>query len=383
MPTPVNRRDWLKNNALAALALGFPLSSMANEEGLTRNFGAEAGLINLGSNENPYGISPKAKEAILGMLTESHRYQFNVASLRNFSKELAAYHKVNENQVLVTAGSGDALHLLARHFSKGNLVTATPTFATLPNTAKKLGTKVIEVPLTADKVTDLPAMLRAINSDTQLVYICNPANPSSTIVPTNELKDFCIEASKKAVVVIDEAYIDFLIAFDSNDTPENRTMISLIAQNPNVLVLRTFSKIHAMAGLRIGFVVGHPTLIDQLDKNYFSNTQMTVSNLTMAAALASLKDEQHRLSCKEKNTIARSYTFNALKEMNINPAISYTNFLFFPLGKYPGDFAQDMLKKNVIVRSMNYPDGKWGRVSIGTLDEMKQFVSLMKADWKG
>jgi histidinol-phosphate aminotransferase len=383
MANPVNRRDWLKNNALAALALGFPLSSMANEEGLLRSFGSEAGLINLGSNENPYGISPKAKEAILNMLSESNRYQFNVASLQNFTKELATYYKVTEGQVLVTAGSGDALNLLARHFNKGNLVTATPTFAILPNAAKKIGTKVIEVPLTADKVHDLPAMLRAITSDTQLVYICNPANPSSTIVPTKELKNFCIEASKKAVVVIDEAYIDFLVRLDFDDEPENRTMISLIEQNPNILVLRTFSKIHAMAGLRVGFLVGHPTLIDQLDKNYFSSTQMTVSNLSMAAALASLKDEQHRIDCKQKNTVARSYTFNALKEMNIQSALSYTNFLFFPLGKYPGDFAQDMLKKNVIVRSMNYPEGKWGRVSIGTLDEMKQFISLMKADWKG
>lgn len=377
MPNPVNRRDWLKQNSLAALALGFALPSMANEEGLLRNFGAANGLINLGSNENPYGISHKAREAILGMLTESNRYQFNVAPLQNFKKELSSYYQVGSNQVLVTAGSGDSLHMLARHFSKGNLVTATPTFATLPNTAKKIGTKVIEIPLTSDKVHDLPAMLRAITNETQLVYICNPANPSSTIVSPNILENFCIEAAKKAVVVIDEAYIDFLNA------PDNRSMIGLINQNPNIIVVRTFSKIHAMAGLRVGFIVGHPTLIDSLDENYFRNSQITVSNLSMAAALASLKDEAHRESCKQKNAAAREYTFKALKEMNIQCIPSYTNFLFFPLGKYPGDFAQDMLQKNVILRSNNYPDGKWARVSVGTLDEMKQFIGLMKAVWKG
>ncbi len=368
----LNRRDWLKNNSLAALALGFALPSMANEEGLLRSFGAEYGLINLGSNENPYGISPKARQAILDMLSETNRYQFNVASLQNFTTELATYYKVNSNQVLVTAGSGDALNLLPRHFNKGNLVTATPTFASLPNTAKKIGTKVIEVPLTAEKTHDLPAMLRAMNSDTQMVYICNPANPSSTIISPNVLKNFCIEASKKAVVVIDEAYIDFLNA------PDNESMIGLIDQHPNIIVVRTFSKIHAMAGLRIGFTVGHPTVIDALHKNYFTNSQITVSNLTMAAALASMKDEAHRASCKEKNAAARSYTFNALKEMNINCVPSYTNFLFFPLGKYPGEFSEDMFKKNVIVRSNNYPDGKWARVSVGTMDEMKQFIGLMK-----
>lgn len=377
MSATLNRRDWLRNNSLAAIGLGIGFRSMANEEGITRSFGAPEGLINLGSNENPYGISPKAKEAILGMLSEAHRYQFNVPSLQNFSDVIAKYCNVGGDQVLITAGSGDALHLLARHFNKGNLVTATPTFATLPNRAKKLGTKVIEVPLTPQKTHDLPAMLRAITSDTQMVYLCNPANPSSTIIAPNVLKDFCIEASKKAVVVVDEAYIDFL------HTTDKESMIGLVDKNPNIIVLRTFSKIHAMAGLRVGYVVGHAAIIDSLDKNYFASTQMTVSNLTMAAALASMKDEAHLLDCKQKNEAARNYTFNALKGMNINCIPSYTNFLFFPLGKYPGDFAQDMFKKNVIVRSNNYPDGKWARVSVGTMEEMKKFIELFKADWKG
>ncbi|MEO8172108.1 MAG: aminotransferase class I/II-fold pyridoxal phosphate-dependent enzyme [Sediminibacterium sp.] len=377
MSANINRRDWLRYNSLAAIGMGIGFRSMANEEGITRDFGAADGLINLGSNENPYGISPKAREAILGMLSESHRYQFNIASLNNFTSAIANECKVTPGYIVVTAGSGDALHLLARHFNKGNLVTATPTFATLPNTAKKIGTKVIEVPLTADKKHDLPAMLRAITGDTQLVYICNPANPSSTIIPADELKNFCIEASKKASVVVDEAYIDFL------DKGDSESMIGLIDQHPNIIVLRTFSKIHAMAGLRVGFVVAHPTVADALEKSYFGNTQMTVSILSMTAALASLKDGSHRAECKQKNLAARSYTFNALQGMNIKCIPSYTNFLFFPLGNYAGNFSEDMFKKNVILRSNNYPDGKWARVSIGTMDEMKQFISLMKADWKG
>ncbi len=128
----------------------------------------------------------------------------------------------------------------------------------------------IEVPLTPEKTHDLPAMLRAITSDTQMVYLCNPANPSSTIIAPNVLKDFCVEASKKAVVIVDEAYIDFLNATDKE------SMIGLIDKNPNIIVLRTFSKIHAMAGLRVGYVVGHATIIDSLDRNYFGSTQMTV-----------------------------------------------------------------------------------------------------------
>ena len=373
MPTPLNRRDWLKRNSLAAIALGFSLPSMANEEGILRSFGAEKGLINLGSNENPYGFSPKAKEAIMSMMNEGHRYQFNVSSLGNFEKELAQYYKVNADQVIATAGSGEALIRLARHFNKGNLVTATPTFATLPNTSKRIGTKVTEVPLTKEKVHDLPAMLKAMDNNTKLVYICNPANPSSTVLPKRELKDFCIEASKNAIVVIDEAYIDFL------PDPESESMIGLIDKYPNIIVVRTFSKIHAMAGLRVGFIVGHPAIIRELDEDNFSSSIMNISNLTMAAALASLKDETHRLSCKQKNAEARNYTINALMGLNYKCIPSSTNFVFFPLGDYPGDFSKDMLGKNVILRSNTYPDCKWGRVSIGTMDEMKQFISLMKS----
>lgn len=377
MKNTLNRRDWLKSNSLAALAFGFSLPSMANEEGILRSYGAETGLINLSANENPYGISPMAKEAIRNMISEANRYQFNVTSLQTFTKELAQYYKVNTEQVLVTAGSGDALQMLARHFNKGNLVTATPTFSILPSTAKKVGTKVIEVPLTKEKIHDLPAMLKAINGDTQLVYICNPANPTSTIVSPNDLKKFCIEASKKAVVVIDEAYIDFL------DAPDNESMIGLVDKHPNVIVVRTFSKIHAMAGLRVGFLVGHPTTIDVLGKNYFSNSQITVSNLSMAAAMASLQDEEHRLSCKQKNEAARSFTIRSLQEMKINCIPSYTNFIFFPLGKYPGDFSKDMFDKNIFLRSNNYLGDKWARVSVGTIDEMKQFIDVMKKVWKG
>lgn len=369
----INRRDWLRQSSLAALTLGFSLPSMGNEEGITRHYGVENGMLNLGSNENPYGMSPRAREALTAMLNEHNRYQFNVRAFDNFRSDLGSYYDIGDEHVIVTSGSGDALSRLARHFSKGNLVTATPTFATLPNTAKKIGTKVIEVPLDADKVHDLKAMLRAIDDETESVYICNPANPSSTVLSPAALRSFCTEASKKATVIIDEAYIDFL------NPPYNESMISLVRDNPNIIVVRTFSKIHAMAGLRIGFIAAHPSTITKLDSGIFSGTQMTVSNLTMAAALASLKDEAHRASSKQKNADVRTYTTESLRQLGFKPVTSYTNFIFFPLGNYAGNFADDMLRKKVLLRSNNYADGKWARVSLGTMDEMKQFMAIMKA----
>ena len=305
----LSRRQWLKQGSFAALGLGFSLRSIANEEGIIRSFGMEAGLINLGANENPYGISPMAREAIINTLPDANRYYFSNKSVKDFRKQLAVHLGFADENILVTPGSGNALELMARHFNKGNIIAATPTFGILPNAAKKLGTELIEIPLTYEKVHDLPKMLEAINNKTALVYICNPANPTATIVGSNELKNFCIEAAKKTIVLVDEAYIDFL------EPPDNISMVELIEKNPNVLVMRTFSKIHGMAGLRVGYTIGHPSLIKTLEENYFSSTQMNISVTSYAAALASMKDEAHRKKSKEKNAAARLYTYNELMKM--------------------------------------------------------------------
>jgi len=372
MPENSTRRQWLRQTSLATLGLGFSFRSMGNEDGLTKLLNTNTTLINLGSNENPYGISLKARQAILDMMGETNRYQFNVASLQSFEKTIGEYYKVDENQVAVTAGSGEGLALLARHFNKGNIVTADITFGILPNTAKKIGTKVIEVPLTKDKMHDLPAMLKAINNETQLVYICNPANPSSTIVDSSALKSFCEEASKKTVVLVDEAYNEFM------DNGSAQSMINIVDKNPNVLVIKTFSKIHAMAGLRIGFIIGHSSLISKLQSNYFQSSIMCINNLAMAAAMASLNDEEHKKTSKQKNDEAKKYTIAELKKLGIDAVPSFTNFIFFPIKKYKGNYAEDMLDKHkIILRSNQYPDGQWARVSVGTMDEMKQFIQAI------
>jgi len=374
MPDNSSRRQWLKQTSLAALGLGFSFRSMGNEDGLIRSFGADNKVLNLGANENPYGISAKAKQAILDMMSEANRYSFNVASLQTSKKQVADHYKLNEDQVLFTAGSGEGLALLARHFNKGNIVTADITFGILPSTAKKIGTKVIEIPLTAGKVHDLPAMMAAINKETQLVYICNPANPSSTIVNHESLKSFCEEASKKTVVLIDEAYNEFL------DNGDSQSMIGLIDKNPNVLVIKTFSKIHAMAGLRIGYIIGNASLISKLQPDYFQSTQFCISNLSMAAAMASLADEDHKMMSRKKNEAARSYAWNEMKKMGIDPIPSSTNFIFYPVKKYTGNYAEDIFDKHkILLRSNKYSDGQWARVSVGTMEEMEIFCSTLKS----
>ncbi|HTQ27408.1 MAG TPA: histidinol-phosphate transaminase, partial [Puia sp.] len=354
------------------------LNALTNEEGMTRNAGSDKGMINLGSNENPYGISPKARQAIIELLPLANRYSFNIPSLKTCRSTLAKFHGLSSENILLTAGSGIVLDLGVRYFYKpgGNIVTAEPTFFILPNTAKKLGLGVNAVPVGRDRGLDLDAMMSAINQDTQLIYIVNPNNPTGTVLMPSTLKSFCIEASKKTAIMIDEAYMDFL------DAPYNESMIPLAASNPNVLVTRTFSKIHGMAGLRMGYVIGHPSRIRQLEDNYFNESQIAICNLTLAAGMASLQDEGHRQLCKQKNAAAREYTVKSLEAMNLHCIPSYTNFLLFSLDGFTGNFAEYMLTQNIILRSNEYLGEKWCRVSIGTMEEMQQFMKVMHQTWQ-
>jgi histidinol-phosphate aminotransferase len=216
-------------------------------------------------------------------------------------------------------------------------------------------------------------MLSAIDNNTKLVYIVNPNNPTATILNSDDLKNFCLEASKKTAVLVDEAYIDYV------DPPNNKSMIDLPANNENILVMRTFSKIHAMAGLRIGFTVAHPTMVEKMDKNIFAASQMCLSNLSMAAAVASLGDEEHRQQSKQQNAAARTYTIKSLAVLGLTAIPSSTNFIFVPLGNYKGNLADEMMAKNVILRSDSSSSEKWARISIGTMDEMQRFIPILKA----
>ncbi|KYP14726.1 histidinol-phosphate transaminase [Flavihumibacter sp. CACIAM 22H1] len=373
-----NRRTWLKQSAFAALGITVSLNSLGGEDYLPKDLRTllpdpKAGLVNLGSNENPYGLSPLAKKAISDLINSSHRYQYNIPHVQLFKKQLADYLGVTTDHLLLTPGSGEGLNLLARHYSKGNLVTANPTFGILPNTAKKIGVQVKEIPLDNQKVHDLPALLQAIDSNTAQVYICNPANPTGTVLHPDALRSFCEEASKRTVVTLDEAYLEFL------DPPFNQSMLPLVLKgNKNIVILRTFSKIHAMAGLRVGYILADPATINELKENYFGNSNFCMSALSLTAAMASLKDPAHSTTSKKLNAAARQYTQDALKKAGFDFIPSSTNFIYFNLKNYQGDFAADMLAKNIVLRSSEQPDGKWGRVSIGTLEEMKIFIKTME-----
>jgi histidinol-phosphate aminotransferase len=226
----------------------------------------------------------------------------------------------------------------------------------------------IKVPLADDKRVDLQAMLSAINGDTKLVYICNPNNPTGTTCERDALVE-CISATpRNTIILIDEAYLDFT---------KQQSLCSLVNDFPNMVVAKTFSKIYGLAGARIGYAIAGKTMIGKL-ANLQSNTNNSVSVLSKLAAIASLKDDRFVSDCRSLNESARKYTITALEKSGCTCIPSDTNFIYFSLSAYKKDYF-GQLENNRIQGTRIYEDqGKWTRITVGTMEEMKMFIKAIQ-----
>jgi histidinol-phosphate aminotransferase len=331
------------------------------------NISTESGPIRLNSNENPYGPSPAARKAIAGAVNISNRYQWTM--IDELAAAIAGKNKLKDENVLVGAGSTEVIDTVIQLVAekKGSFVMAGLTYGPWAKNAERLGLQKIAVPLKADKSYDLPAMLAAIRADTKMIHICNPNNPTGSVCGRNELLAFINEAGKKAMVLVDEAYIDYA---------DDLSVAELVKENENLVLVRTFSKIHGLAGARIGYALAHPSVIEQLSR-LRTWTNAAVGAPSMAAALASLGDDAFLKACKELNTKARQFSIEELKKLNIPSIASHTNFIYFSLLNYKADYF-DRLKIHNISGTRYYEEqGKWSRITVGTMDEMKQFINAL------
>lgn len=374
MKSNLSRREWFRS-ALAAgagipLGLSFvtelaaaPASQAEWEYWGTYKEGVK--LIRLGSNENPYGPSPKAREAIKNIITEGNRYAFE--SIDELHKMIAAKEGVPADHVMLGAGSGEMLALtgMSVGLEGGSILSAWPTFPMLMRFGEKFNARWDKVNLDAKHAHDLDAMLSAIKSDTKLLFVVNPNNPTGTIVDPGKLKSFCIEASKKTTVYSDEAYIEFL------EPSQQVSMVELVKQGHNVIVSKTFSKIYGLAGLRVGYVVAKPELIAKIAK-YQPDTILNQAGI--AAAKVSLGDEEFMGYTRKMNAAARNYFTQYLDQKKWFHGDSHTNVVLFPAPKDGKTILAETEKRGFQIRIWDYQDKEWCRVSIGTLDEMKLFV---------
>jgi histidinol-phosphate aminotransferase len=327
------------------------------------------GLLRLDSNENPNGPSPRALDAVREALGEAGRYPDDMEA--RFLAALAAAHGVPEDHVLPGCGSTEHLRLAVDAFaSRGRwLVTAAPSFETPATYAAARGIPVVAVPVGADLGLDLGAMLdRCLGAG--LVYVCNPNNPTATVHPRATLEDFVrrvLARAPAAHVLVDEAYFEYV------DAPGHGTLIPLALEDPRVFVLRTFSKVSGLAGLRVGYAVGRPETMAAMAK---FRMPLGLNVLGAAAALASLGHPAHLERERALNRAARDYTAAWFTRAGCPVTASATNFVMAGIGRPVEDFRRACAAEGVAVGRPFPPLDRHVRVSVGTMDEMRRAVAV-------
>ena len=369
----MNRRQLIKQSALAAGAFVAARESFAkaiphfNQERDSQHFAA--GVIKLSSNENPHGPSPMAKKAMYDAIDGSNRYQWDVnAVLREQIAKLTGHTK---EHIILGAGSSELLGLITLYAAqqKGFAVATEPTFKLWMPAARKMGLPIQLIPATKAKENDLAAMRAAITSETRLVYICNPNNPTGTVSPKADLEKFIQSIPSNCVILLDEAYTDYY------DSP---SMAHLINDFPNLMIAKTFSKVYGMAGARLGYVIAQPAVIQQLMQlQAWANAGP--SYVSMQGGLAVLKDSAFVAYCKSENIKAKEVFYKGLQQLGIPYITSYTSFVYFDTANYKKDVAATLQAANIVGARSFEDKSTWLRLSIGTVAEMEKVVAALKS----
>jgi len=388
----LDRRAWLKQGALtAAGALVMPHFSFGETPRAALKFDAQGRtlyspffkeynadvfpdatklLAKLNANENPYGPSPKALEAFKETAHLGNRYGWR--ELFTLMEKIAVLENVDSKNIMMGPGSSDLLEKTAMVMfaDGGNVVSADPAYMSLIKVAEATGASWKPVPLKDDWSHDLKGMEAAIDSDTKLVYICNPNNPTGSMTDHAELVDFCSRVSEKVPVFIDEAYMGFL------EDGAKKSMVSLISEGKDVIIARTFSKIHGMAGLRIGYIVAQEKTLDKIQD--ITRGGMGISYPSIFAASASVDDVEFQNKSRKLNAECREFVYATLDKMGYDYVPSSTSFILFPIEMEGKAFLEKMTEHQVGVRAFDIMGKNWCRVSMGTMDEMKLFATALQ-----
>jgi histidinol-phosphate aminotransferase len=330
---------------------------------------AESGnIVRLSANENPYGPSPKALEAITNSFGLACRYPDEHNNV--LIDKLAKLNGVNHDQILLGDGSGEILKLCAETFTgpqQGKLVAADPTFEAILNNASANDAEVVKISLTGSFAHDLSKMLFAAKGG--LIYVCNPNNPTASITPKEELRDFIAKTPRETMILVDEAYFHYA------DSPDYESVIPLVKDHPNLIVSRTFSKIYGMAGLRCGYCVAQKETIERMRRNQMWDS---VNCMALAAATASLDDPDHVPNGQRLNREAKAFTTSELDKMGYKQIPSQANFIMFDCKRPVVPLIQAMKKQNVHVGRLFPALPNHMRLTIGKKSEMETFLSTFR-----
>ena len=370
----INRRQWLKSASLTAGTAAFftdRLFSINAVKPYDDTFDAldngSDEIIRLSSNENPYGPSKFVREKMVSGFDKVCRYPG--AELEQLSKKIADKEGVSPDHILLTIGSTEGLKIAALAYlhKGGELVAADPTFEAMINYAEVCGAYVHKVPVNKDLGLDLEQMEKRCSNETNLVFVCNPNNPTGTMLPADEMRHFCTRMAKRTMVFSDEAYVDYI------NIPDYPSMTSLVKEGLNVIVSRTFSKVYGIAGLRIGYLIARPDIIKRLDRFRIDRPNI----LSVVAASNAMDETDFYKYSVSKNKESIQILTKALDKYGMKYTESHANFVFFKTGMNINDFSKKMIDQNIRVGRPFPPLNDWCRISTGKTEEMTKVVSVL------
>lgn len=366
----MQRRSFLETG-LAAAAWGAGVATLAPDLAAHPRPTHRSGPLRLNSNENPLGIAPAARRAVRETMDEANRYPRDRKT--ELIDALARQHGVTPEHIVLGAGSTEILRIAVHAMMPvgGRLVVADPTFEDVPRYAAAAGLAVEAVPLRPDLAHDVERMAARLGRDgPAVVYVCNPNNPTGTITPSAEIDALIAAAPAHVQLLIDEAYFDYV------EDPAYHSALHWVPARPNVVVVRTFSKIYGMAGIRLGYGIGHPDAIATLDG--FA-TRNSANHFALVAARASLDDREFARASLATNQRGKRTLYDCLDELGLSYVPSHTNFVFHQVVGDLETYIGRMREEGVWVGRPFPPMLRYNRVSIGLPDEMDAFADTLRS----
>lgn len=350
-------REEIKN--LQPYKPGKPIEDVKREYGLNK-------VIKLASNENPLGCSPKVKDAIISTLDELAIYPDGNST--DLKEVLASTLGIDVTEVLPSSGSDEMIDMIAKAYinKDDEIIMADITFPRYIQTTEMMGGTPVIVPL-KNFTFDLDGILSKITSKTKIIWICNPNNPTGTMITEKEFVNFLDKVPSNVLVISDEAYREYVTR---DDYPHNT--IDLLKKYPNLLIMRTFSKAYGLAGIRVAYTVGNKEILENINK---VRGPFNVNILAHAAAMAAIKDTEFLQKSYDVNLEGKNYLYSEFDKLGFYYPPSETNHIFVKVGKNGQEVFIEMQKRGVIIRPMA---GDFIRVSIGTMEENKLFIEKLK-----
>jgi len=361
------RRDWLRSSLGMGGLLIAPSALLTSFEKERFNPRSLDPIVRLSSNENPYGPSKVVQDAIIKAFDHACRYPYEYSD--QLALKLAKKHGVGAESIIITGGSTEGLKLTGLTFANngGEIISAAPTFLAMMDYAKQWGASVNWVDVDESKGYNLNEIEKRIGVNTKLIFLCNPNNPTGTLIEKNALLDFCSTASQKAIVFSDEAYYDYI------EDPDYPSMDALVRKGENVIVSKTFSKVYGLAGTRIGYLIAKPSIAAMIRKNLVAMSNV----LAIAAADAALEDHDFYHFSLQKTKESKKRIYDLLNHLDLPYVPSSTNFVFFESKRDIRELGPELLKEGVRIGRPFPPFYDWCRISTGTDEEIDRFVNAM------